>query len=155
MGLNLTIHGTARIRRRPACLRRIPGEHLSHDALPARSVMIFGLSMPWVEAATGQLLLLGLLTRATLIASFLTLLALTFDTTLRQDWEIAGTQLIYAVIYAALCLPARERLLPGWIAPPLTLASVRNPRLPSSGARMVLHGFFANTSRCKLQRSCR
>jgi len=37
-----------------------------------------------------------------LVAGSLLILALTFGTTLRQDWSTAGVQLIYAAIYAAL-----------------------------------------------------
>jgi hypothetical protein len=55
--------------------------------LPSWSVMFFGLVLPWVEAA---LILLGLATRFALGAAALTILVLTFRSTLRQDWESAG-----------------------------------------------------------------
>jgi thiosulfate dehydrogenase [quinone] large subunit len=70
--------------------------------------MFFGLVLPWVEATLGLLLLLGLATRFALIAASLTILALTFGSTLRQDWESAGLQLIYAAIYAALLAFRRD-----------------------------------------------
>jgi thiosulfate dehydrogenase (quinone) large subunit len=70
--------------------------------LPSWAVMPFGLALPWVEAALGLLILLGLATRFAVVAASLTILVLTFGSTLRQDWESAGLQLIYAAIYAAL-----------------------------------------------------
>jgi thiosulfate dehydrogenase [quinone] large subunit len=49
-------------------------------------------------------------TRLALSGGALLMLVLTFGTTLRQDWNTAGLQLIYAVVYAALlaCLSANR-----------------------------------------------
>jgi thiosulfate dehydrogenase [quinone] large subunit len=102
IGVNLAVHGISRL---------LAGPHpfatslvtMFHDTpLPAWSVLSFGLALPWVETALGLLILLGLATRFALIAASLTILALTFGSTLRQDWQSAGLQLIYAAIYAAL-----------------------------------------------------
>ena len=76
--------------------------------LPGWSVFAFGLALPWLEAVLGALVLLGLRTRLALIAGAVLLIVLTFGSTLRQDWESAGLQLIYASIYAAL-LAFRDR----------------------------------------------
>jgi thiosulfate dehydrogenase [quinone] large subunit len=62
----------------------------------------FGLALPWVEAVLGFLVLVGLRTRSALIGGSTLIFVLTFGSTLRQDWESAGLQLIYAGIYAAL-----------------------------------------------------
>jgi thiosulfate dehydrogenase [quinone] large subunit len=35
------------------------------------------------------------------------MLALTFGTALRQDWDVAGVQLLYSAIYAALIAALR------------------------------------------------
>jgi thiosulfate dehydrogenase [quinone] large subunit len=78
--------------------------------LPSWSVTAFGFVLPWVEAALGLLLLLGLATRFALAAASLTILVLTFGSTLRQDWESAGLQLIYAAIYAALLVFRSENV---------------------------------------------
>jgi thiosulfate dehydrogenase [quinone] large subunit len=58
--------------------------------------------LPWLEAILGLLVLIGLRTRVALIAGSILLIVLTFGSTLRQDWQSAGLQLIYASIYAAL-----------------------------------------------------
>jgi thiosulfate dehydrogenase [quinone] large subunit len=70
--------------------------------LPAWLVYAFGLSLPWAEALLGLLVFIGLRTRAALIGGALLMLILTFGTTLRQDWQNAELQLIYAAVYAAL-----------------------------------------------------
>jgi thiosulfate dehydrogenase [quinone] large subunit len=70
--------------------------------------MAFGLVLPWIEAALGLLILFGAATRYALIAASLTILVLTFGSCLRQDWESAGLQLIYAAIYSALLAFRRE-----------------------------------------------
>jgi thiosulfate dehydrogenase [quinone] large subunit len=102
IGVNLAVHGISRLLAGPHAFAASLVGMFHATPLPAWSVMSFGLVLPWVEAALGLLILLGLATRFALIAASLTILALTFGATLRQDWESAGLQLIYAVIYAAL-----------------------------------------------------
>ena len=77
--------------------------HLSRPG-PSTS---FALSLPWVETLVGVGVLLGVTTQWWYVAGLLEIAALTFGTTLRQDWESAGLQLTYAFIYAAL-LATRE-----------------------------------------------
>jgi thiosulfate dehydrogenase [quinone] large subunit len=102
IGVNLAIHGISRLLAGPHAFAASLVGLFHATPLPAWSVMSFGLVLPWVEAALGLLLLLGLATRFALIAASLTILALTFGSTLRQDWESAGLQLIYAAIYTTL-----------------------------------------------------
>jgi thiosulfate dehydrogenase (quinone) large subunit len=58
--------------------------------------------LPWAEAILGFLLLIGFCTTVVLFAGSLLILVLTFGTTLRQDWNTAEIQLVYAAVYAAL-----------------------------------------------------
>jgi thiosulfate dehydrogenase [quinone] large subunit len=58
--------------------------------------------LPWTEAAIGLLLLLGLLTRFALVAGSLVMIVLMAGITLAQNWDVAGTQLIYCFIYFVL-----------------------------------------------------
>ncbi len=55
-----------------------------------------------MEALVGLFILLGAATRIALAAGALLIVVLTFGSTLHQDWEVAGLQLIYAVVYFAL-----------------------------------------------------
>ncbi len=108
IGVNLAVHGISRI---------LAGPHVFADALvlmfqktflPVWSVSAFGMALPWVEAALGLMILLGMAMRYALVLASLTILALTFGSALRQDWESAGLQLIYALIYALLLAFRRE-----------------------------------------------
>ncbi len=102
VGVNLAVHGISRLLAGPHAFAASLVGLFHATPLPAWSVMSFGLMLPWLEAALGLLILLGLATRFALVAASLTILALTFGSTLRQDWQSAGLQLIYAAIYAAL-----------------------------------------------------
>ena len=66
--------------------------------------------LPWAEALFGLLVFVGLRTRAALIGGALLMLILTFGTTLRQDWQNAELQLIYAFVYAALLASRQNNL---------------------------------------------
>jgi thiosulfate dehydrogenase [quinone] large subunit len=102
VGLNLAMHGIARLAAGAGHFASALLPEFAKTPLPAWSVYLFGITLPWVEAMLGLLLLFGLRTRAALIGSLLAMLALTFGTTLRQDWPTAATQLLYGLVYAVL-----------------------------------------------------
>jgi thiosulfate dehydrogenase [quinone] large subunit len=108
IGVNLAVHGISRLLAGPHAFAASLVGMFHATFLPAWSLMAFGLVLPWIEAALGLLILFGAATRYALIAASLTILVLTFGSTLRQDWESAGLQLIYAAIYAALLAFRRE-----------------------------------------------
>jgi len=102
VGLNICIHGVSRLLAGPANFANALVPLFQKTPLPAWSVYGFGIVLPWVEFVLGLLVLFGLRTRDALIGSSLLILVLTFGSTLRQDWESAGLQLIYALLYAVL-----------------------------------------------------
>ena len=102
LALNIFIHGLSRILAGPATFAHMLIPMFQHTFLPASMVYLFGLCLPWAEAAVGSLLLIGICTRYVILVGALLMLSLTFGATLRQDWESAGLQLIYVAIYAAL-----------------------------------------------------
>jgi thiosulfate dehydrogenase [quinone] large subunit len=110
IGVNLAVHGISRLLAGPHAFAASLTGMFHATPLPPWLVAAFALVLPWVEAALGLLILFGLATRYALIAASLTILALTFGSTLRQDWESAGLQLIYAAIYAALLAFRSENL---------------------------------------------
>ena len=114
-GLDFFGHGFARI---------FTGVHLSGFAhwmvgdmakspLPASLVLATGYAIPCVELLIGTLLLLGLFTRATLTVALLLIFILMFGIGLKQDWTVAGDQLLYALVLAIL-LFARHRYNQTW-----------------------------------------
>jgi thiosulfate dehydrogenase [quinone] large subunit len=102
VGLNLTMHGVGRL---IAGLGNFTGKletQFAHTVLPPWSVQIFATVLPPVEGLLGLFLLIGWRTRAALVAGIVWIMILTFGSALVQDWQAAGTQLIYALAYAAL-----------------------------------------------------
>jgi thiosulfate dehydrogenase (quinone) large subunit len=103
-GLDFFMHGFARI---------FTGTHLSGFAqgmaksmaatpLPPSLSLATGYIIPCVELLIGALLLLGLFTRAALTVALLVLIVLMFGIGLKQDWNVASQQLLYALVLAIL-----------------------------------------------------
>lgn len=107
VGLNIAMHGIARIASGAGHFASTLLPEFARTPLPEWFVYAFGLTLPWVEALLGLLLFFGLRTRAALVGGLLVMMALTFGTTLRQDWATAGTQLVYGLVYAVLLAFAR------------------------------------------------
>lgn len=114
-GLDFFMHGFSRI---------FTGTHLSGFAsgmaksmagtpLPPALTLATGYIIPCVELLIGTLLLLGLFTRATLTAALLLMFVLMFGIGLKQDWNVAGQQLLYAFVLALL-LFARDPYDQSW-----------------------------------------
>ncbi len=102
LGLNIFMHGMMRLLAGPAAFTANLVQLFQATPLPSGMVSAFAYALPWAEAVVGLLLLLGAVTRFALCAGALLIFVLTFGTTLRQDWQVAGLQLMYAAIYAAL-----------------------------------------------------
>jgi len=102
IGVNILIHGVSRLLSGTEPFASSLVQSFHSTPLPASLVAGFASALPWLEGAIGLLVLIGLFSRVALSAGALLILLLTFGTTLRQDWETAGLQLIYAVVYAAL-----------------------------------------------------
>jgi len=63
------------------------------------------------------LILVGAFTRFALLGGALLIVVLTFGATVDQDWDIAGLQLVYAVVYfGLLALVQRNRLSLDYLA---------------------------------------
>jgi thiosulfate dehydrogenase (quinone) large subunit len=102
LGVNIFFHGLSRILAGPAAFAATLVQQFHATPLPSGMVSAFAHALPWVEAVIGLLLLLGAATRFALCAGALLILLLTFGSALHQDWDVAGFQLIYAAVYAAL-----------------------------------------------------
>ena len=103
-GLDFFLHGFSRI---------FTGTHLSGFAqgmvksmaatpLPPSLTLTTGYLIPCVELLIGTLLLLGLFTRAALTLALLLIFVLMFGIGLKQDWNDASQQLLYALVLAIL-----------------------------------------------------
>lgn len=111
VGVNLTMHGVSRMLAGPGMFAAKLAGQFANAPLPGWSVWGFGMVLPAIEALLGMLLLIGLRTRAALIAGSLLIMVLTFGSALVQDWPAAGLQLTYALVYSVLLFLVRYN---GW-----------------------------------------
>ena len=101
LGINLLLHGLVRIPKLTGFADTLV-QDFDATILPAGLVRAFALALPWVEALTGALLVLGLWTRWALVLGGLTIAMLVFGSALREQWDTVGTQMIYAIVYYLL-----------------------------------------------------
>jgi thiosulfate dehydrogenase [quinone] large subunit len=110
LGLNIAVHGLVRVGHAGAF-----AASLVHDfqatVLPAWSVEAFGFALPFLELTVGVAIVIGLKLRATVFAGAALMAALMLGTCLRQAWDIAGIQLVYALTYFVLLSRAADARL--------------------------------------------
>jgi thiosulfate dehydrogenase [quinone] large subunit len=105
LGLGFMLHGVARIffgNYQPYLteyMKRMVG-----SPLPTELIRPFLMTLPFIEALIGFLLLIGLLTRYVAFGCSLVMLSLLFGTGLRQDWNGMQTQLIYTFFLTYLLM---------------------------------------------------
>jgi thiosulfate dehydrogenase [quinone] large subunit len=95
------MHGIARLPHYNEFVSKMVTQ-FQNTVLPTSLVSGFAYSLPIVEAIIGLLLILGLFTRNTLIAGSLWMIALMFGMNLRQEWNVVGLELGYAVVFFIL-----------------------------------------------------
>jgi thiosulfate dehydrogenase (quinone) large subunit len=88
---------------------------MAKSPLPSPLVLTTGYVVPCVELIIGILLLTGLATRFALVLAMLLMLVLMFGITMKQDWNVAGQQLLYGLVLAVL-LSGCERMNMSWPA---------------------------------------
>lgn len=100
-GINIAMHGIARI---PTF-----GEFSQHleiqfagTMLPAALVSASAYGIVLGECVIGVLMILGWRLRSVLVAGTFLMFALLFGICLVQNWSVAGSQLIYLVLYTGL-----------------------------------------------------
>jgi thiosulfate dehydrogenase (quinone) large subunit len=106
LGLNILMHGLVRLPHLNAFADGMV-KLFRETPLPAIIVRPFALSLVFVEASVGLLVLLGLQTRWALLVGSLLMASVVFGTALQSDWNTLAIQMLYASIYAAL-IAARQ-----------------------------------------------
>ncbi len=101
-GVNFLGHGLFRILSGVGTFAATTAEHMTKSPLPHGFVMGFGYVIPWIELLLGLGLVAGLGTRWALVGGALFMMALTMGVTSNQQWEIAGQQLVYSVVFFLL-----------------------------------------------------
>jgi thiosulfate dehydrogenase [quinone] large subunit len=101
-GVNFAGHGLVRIHNGVGAFAANTAEHLAKAPLPHALVIGFATAIPWMEAVLGIALILGLLTRVALVGGAIFMMALTIGVTANQQWDVAGQQLLYSVVFFLL-----------------------------------------------------
>jgi len=101
-GINMAMHGVNRLLAGVGQFAAKMAQDFSSTVLPRWMVLTFGQLLPFVELAIGVLLLIGFWTRWTLLSGMAVIAALMFGTALKGDWNVLGTQLLYALVYYLL-----------------------------------------------------
>ena len=118
LGVNIAVHGVSRINLGVRSFAQGLVPLSASTPLSPRAVYAYATALPFTETAIGFLVFFGLESRYAYVLGLLLILSLTFGATLRQDWESAGLQLVYALTYAVL-LALREYnsfSVDGWMA---------------------------------------
>jgi thiosulfate dehydrogenase [quinone] large subunit len=101
-GVNFAGHGLIRIYHGAGAFAATTAEHLAKSPLPHSVTYAFSYAIPFVEAILGLTLVLGVFTRASLVCGSLFMTALTIGVTSNQQWDIAGQQLVYSLVFFLL-----------------------------------------------------
>lgn len=102
-GMNIMMRGIVRIAvGLPAFQNYMLTQFKDVPVMPQALLIPFATVLPFVETIIGFCIMVGLQTRAALVAGALMIAALTFGTMLRQDFTIAWLQLDYAIAFFIL-----------------------------------------------------
>ncbi|MPR36236.1 DoxX family membrane protein [Salmonirosea aquatica] len=99
MGLNFFMHGVVRIFGHLDKFREKTVTDFQETWLPQPLVDVFATILPFFEGTIGLLLLLGLFTRQAIMAGAVVMMVLIFGTSLRQDWALVGSQIVYSLFF--------------------------------------------------------
>jgi len=101
IGMSMLIHGVDRV----VAFHQFADKTAKMFAdswLPKLAVMGFAYTVPPVELVIGVLVLFGLFTRTGLLMGGLWMIVLIFGSSLIEQFDIVGIQLIYSLIFSAL-----------------------------------------------------
>ena len=99
LGINMLMHGLIRIPKLSTFVSKM-AVGFTHTLLPDILTKTFLYTLPFVELTSGILILLGgQFSKWGYFVGGLTVGALLFGTTLKEDWNTAGTQLIYIIAF--------------------------------------------------------
>jgi thiosulfate dehydrogenase [quinone] large subunit len=102
LGINFAGHGLIRIHNGIAAFAQTTTEHLAKSPLPSTLTYAFSYAIPFLEAILGLTLILGVFTRISLVCGAVFMMLLTVGVTANQQWDVAGQQLLYSVVFFLL-----------------------------------------------------
>lgn len=100
-GMSMFGHGLVRLPKLNGFSHWMVGQ-FQKSMLPEVIVTPFSYVLPFAEFAVGILLLLGLFTRASLIAGGFVMIALIFGSSMIEEWNAIPSQLLHTAFFAIL-----------------------------------------------------
>ena len=97
LGVNFFNHGFTRMGNIPGFAQSMV-DMFNNTFVPEVLVRVPAMAVPIVELIGGALVTLGLATQAALITLFGLMIVLMYGVTLIQNWDAAGSQLIYCLV---------------------------------------------------------
>jgi thiosulfate dehydrogenase [quinone] large subunit len=110
LGVNFLTHSLVRLPKLAAFQAGMV-KQFAAAPLPEALVRLFASVLPFVEGGLGVLLLLGLFTRPALAAAMLLMTSLVFGSSLLEQWDTVGTQMLYGLFIFALILNCQHNRL--------------------------------------------
>lgn len=98
MGINFLGHGLVRFSKLNG-FRDWMVTTFKDSLIPSFAVSIWGTVLPFVEFGIGLLLILGLFTYRASITGAIVIIFLLFGSTLIENWDWAGMQMIYGLFF--------------------------------------------------------
>ena len=102
LGVNFLGHGFFRVLSGVGAFAHTTADHLVKSPLPHAFSLSFAYAIPFVEVVLGLLLIFGLATRVTLAGGAVFMMLLTIGVTSNQQWDVAGQQLVYSLLFFVL-----------------------------------------------------
>lgn len=102
IGVNYAGHGMMRFYTGLRQFVAGTADHLAKSPLPHGFVVAFLYAVPFVEAAVGVALILGIATRTALVVTAVLMIFLMAGIATNQQWDTAGAQLVYDLILFVL-----------------------------------------------------
>lgn len=101
MGVNLMAHGLVRFPKLSG-FRDWMVDFFKDTPFPSTLVSGWATVLPFIEFGIGVLLILGIYTYKSSIAGAVLIIILLFGSCMTEQWEWAGMQMIYALIFGIL-----------------------------------------------------
>ncbi len=102
LGVNFLGHGLFRILSGVPAFASTTADHMAKSPFPHGFNLAFAYAIPFLELLLGLGLITGLFTRLALILGSVFMMALTLGVTSNQQWDVAGQQLLYSLIFFVL-----------------------------------------------------
>ncbi|MGA8503562.1 MAG: DoxX family protein [Candidatus Sulfotelmatobacter sp.] len=102
LGANIFLHGFSRLIGNRAAFAAYMDRQMQNAPLPGSVVHFVAVVLPWCEGTVGLLMILGLWTSFALVAGSLLTLMLQIGSCLAQNWDLAGSQLVYVLLFFIL-----------------------------------------------------